>query len=367
MKILLLGEYSNVHSTLAAGLRALGHTVTVASDGDHWKGYSRDVDLSRRSLKLYDSLDFLFRVKRAFSKFKGYDVVQLINPVFLEMRAERIWPYYARLRKYNKAVFMGAYGMDYYYAKACLDCKTFRYSDFNMGSRIRQSEENDLWIRDWIKGEKGKLNRYIAADCNGIVAGLYEYYASYVQEFADKMTFIPFPIQLEDNKMVRPCTAGEKVRFFIGIQRHRSAYKGTDIMLKALERVAAEYPEACEMRRVESVPFREYRELLLGSHVILDQLYSYTPAMNALEAMGKGLIVVGGGEPENYAILGERELFPIVNVQPDEASVYEALKELVAHRERLAQLSADSRAYISKHHDHIKVAQQYLDFWTSRM
>ena len=29
MKILLIGEYSNVHWTLSQGLRALGHEVTV--------------------------------------------------------------------------------------------------------------------------------------------------------------------------------------------------------------------------------------------------------------------------------------------------------------------------------------------------
>jgi len=32
MKILLLGEYSNVHHTLALGLRALGHRVVVVSN-----------------------------------------------------------------------------------------------------------------------------------------------------------------------------------------------------------------------------------------------------------------------------------------------------------------------------------------------
>lgn len=37
MKILLLGEYSNVHATLADGLRKLGHQVTVLSNGDFWK------------------------------------------------------------------------------------------------------------------------------------------------------------------------------------------------------------------------------------------------------------------------------------------------------------------------------------------
>lgn len=47
MKILLLGEYSNVHATLADGLRRLGHEVTVASNGDFWKDYPRDIDFSR--------------------------------------------------------------------------------------------------------------------------------------------------------------------------------------------------------------------------------------------------------------------------------------------------------------------------------
>ena len=52
MKILLLGEYSNVHNTLARGLRELGHTVTVVSNGDFWKNYPRDINVSRRPGKI---------------------------------------------------------------------------------------------------------------------------------------------------------------------------------------------------------------------------------------------------------------------------------------------------------------------------
>ena len=48
MKILLMGEYSNVHATLAEGLRKLGHEVTVLSNGDFWKNYPRDIDLVRK-------------------------------------------------------------------------------------------------------------------------------------------------------------------------------------------------------------------------------------------------------------------------------------------------------------------------------
>ncbi len=48
MRILLLGEYSGVHCTLAEGLRTLGHDVVVASNGDFWKDYPRDIDLERK-------------------------------------------------------------------------------------------------------------------------------------------------------------------------------------------------------------------------------------------------------------------------------------------------------------------------------
>ena len=104
-----------------------------------------------------------------------------------------------------------------------------------------------------------------------------------------------------------------------------------------------------------------------SSDVILDQLYSYTPAMNALVAMAKGLIVVGGGEEENYEILGEKELRPIINVLPDEENVYLALKHLIEHSELIPELSRQSVEYIRKYHDADKVAQQYVDFWLKRI
>jgi hypothetical protein len=85
--------------------------------------------------------------------------------------------------------------------------------------------------------------------------------------------------------------------------------------------------------------------------------------MNALEAMARGLIVVGGAEPEHYALIEETTLRPIINVQPNEESVYRALKDLALHPERIPQLKRDSIEYILKHHDYVKVAQHYLDAW----
>lgn len=362
MKILLLGEYSNVHNTLSEGLKALGHEVTVASGGDAWKNYPRDIDLKRRSTRLTDSLRFVWWLERIIPKLKGYDIVQIINPVFLDIKAERIYRYYRMLRSNNGKIILGAFGMDHYWVKAGLDGKTFRYSDFNLGKEIRHSEENDIWIHDWLYGEKGRLNRMIAAECDDIAAGLYEYYASYRPYYADKVHFIPLPVNPDKITPAEPHRS-EKIRFFIGIQRSRSVYKGTDIMLRALEHVCQERSDSCEMVKVESAPFEEYEQKMNSSDVILDQLYSYTPAMNALLGMAKGLVVVGGAEPENYEILGDSDLHPIINVEPNEDSVFQALIYLVDHPELIPRLRQQSREYIFKYHHYKKVAQQYSDLY----
>lgn len=363
MKILFLGEYSNVHATLAKGLRALGHTVTVASDGDVWKNYPRDIDLARHSTGLRDSLSFFLRLARALPRLRGYDVVQLINPVFLPLKPQRIWPLYKMIAAHNGACFLGAFGMDTYYVRACFDGHTFRYSDFFLGTKRRRMPCTDEFERDWGEhGDKTKINLPIAQQARGIVAGLYEYYAAYAPHFPQKTRFIPFPIDLSHTPFLQR-GGKRRITFFIGIQHKRSDYKGTDVMLRALERIVSEYPDRCAMRKAESVPFAEYCQMLNESDVILDQLYSYTPGMNALEAMARGMVVVGGAEPENYDILEERTLRPIVNVQPNEESVYEALRDLVMHPERVAELSRQSRQYIVRHHECQKVAARYLSFW----
>lgn len=82
MKILLIGEYSNVHATLAKGLRKLGHMVTVVSNGDFWKDYPRDIDVSRGNGKL-SGIQLLIKIISLLPQLKGYDIVQLINPLFL--------------------------------------------------------------------------------------------------------------------------------------------------------------------------------------------------------------------------------------------------------------------------------------------
>ena len=375
MKILLLGEYSNVHATLAEGLRKLGHQVTVLSNGDFWKNYPRDINLIRKPGKLGGML-YLAKLLTNVHKLRGYDIVQLINPMFLELKAERIFPIYRYLRRHNKKIILGGFGMDYYWVNVCCKDKPLRYSDFNIGDELRTNADALKERKDWLGTEKGRLNQMIAEDCDGIITGLYEYWACYQPGFPQKTTFIPFPIKPKlitsgngnsytnaENHQVIPLDIPKKVKLFIGINKSRSEYKGTDIMLKAAQAIAKKYPDKTELRIAENIPFAEYVKMMNGSDAILDQLYSYTPSMNPLEAMARGIICIGGGEPENYEIIHEDKLRPIINVLPNYESVYQELEHLVLHPELVPLLKQQSIEYISKHHDYIKVAKRYEAFY----
>ena len=370
-----MGEYSNVHATLAEGLRKLGHHVTVLSNGDFWKNYPRDIDLVRKPGKL-GGIMYMMKLYTNVHKLRGYDIVQLINPMFLELKAERIFPIYQYLRKHNKKIILGGFGMDYYWVSVCCKDKPLRYSDFNIGDELRTNADALKERKDWLGTEKGRLNQMIAEDCDGIITGLYEYWACYQPSFPQKTTFIPFPIKPKlitsrngnsyihvENHQVIPLDIPRKVKLFIGINKSRSEYKGTDIMLKAAQAIAEKYPDKTELRIAENIPFAEYVKMMNGSDAILDQLYSYTPSMNPLEAMARGIICIGGGEPENYEIIHEDKLRPIINVLPNYESVYQELEHLVLHPELVPLLKQQSIEYISKHHDYIKVAKRYEAFY----
>ena len=363
MKILLIGEYSNVHATLAEGLRELEHDVTVMSNGDFWKDYPRDIDMSRREGKL-GGIALLAKTCVLLPRLCGYDVVQLINPMFLELKAERLFPVYRFLRSHNKRMILGAFGMDWYWVHTCTNEKPLRYSDFNIGNEVRQNADALKEQADWLGTAKERLNKLIAADCDGIVTGLYEYDVCYRPHFPEKTCYIPFPFKMPEQSYPSKSKDG-KLKVFIGISKGRSDYKGTDIMLRAAEDVLAKHPDKMELVKAEGVPFAQYEVMMNGSDAILDQLYSYTPSMNSLLAMSKGIICIGGGEPENYELLGESKLRPIINVQPTYESVVTELEKLVLMPEtQIEELKHQSHEYVKRHHDYLKVAQQYTDFYT---
>lgn len=362
MRFLLIGEYSNVHATLARSLRRLGHEVLVISDGDGWKDYPRDIDISRHADTRWETLRLMAKLMMLLPRLRGWDVVQVINPHFVYLNPQRnlwLWHY---LKRHNGKMSVGLFGDDYQVLST--QDKVLDYCDTWDGHKPVAADYNASRLRLWTETRR-QLCEQVTAEADYLIAGLYEYWKSYdTPAFRDRLHYIPFPI--EPNKANEPnqpneTTPHHPVHILIGVQKKRMVIKGTDQMLPLLRRLAQEYPDQVVLNEVENVPFAQYQQMLRETDVLVDQLYSYTPAMNALEAMKNGTVVVSGGEEEFYHFIGEQELRPIINLRPgcDEEN-YETLKETLLNPERLQQMSRESRTFIERHHEAENVALQYL-------
>ena len=229
-----------------------------------------------------------------------------------------------------------------------------------VGSSEYVAQQQDNWRQPFMR----RHSDHILEGVDGVVACLYEYYAAYKPLMGDRVAYAGLPIDTESLSFRPLNDVPDKVRLFIGIQRNRHVVKGTDRLLAAMKRVHDRYPGITELEVVENLPYDEYTRRMRECHVILDQLYSYTPATNALIAMAQGLVAVSGAEPEYYDLIGEKVNKPIINVSPlVEGDIDNKLSWLVEHRDQLPQMARASRAFVEKHNAAPIVAGRYLDFW----
>ena len=127
MKILMLGDYSNLHACLAKELRKRGHEVTLVSDKGRYMNTDADIEL-RRSAGRLGAIRYLYNVMALLPSWTGYDVVQLINPGFLSLKPGKLKIIYDILKKNNRSVFLTLCGNDHFFVKDCVDTDLFRFS-----------------------------------------------------------------------------------------------------------------------------------------------------------------------------------------------------------------------------------------------
>ena len=370
MKILFLGDYSNYHRCLAEALRRMGHDVTVVSNGSRWLNTHRDIDVSRKGGGRIGGLLLWLKLQLLSHRFTGYDVVQINSPTFVDLRPEKVRRLFDFLKRNNRSVFMTAMGNDTPFVKMCIENDSpLRYNEWQIdGAPGPHRVESPMSLDSWLQPSIAAHCDYIYEQVDGVLTALYEYHLSCRRIVPrERLAYAGIPIDASTLKVEVERNVPRKLKLFLGMHRDRQVEKGTDRLLAAARRVVEEYPEECELEVVENVPYDEYLSLMCYSHVILDQLYSYTPATNALLAMAQGLTAVTGGEAEYYDFIGEKELRPIVNAEPDDERLYESLKELVLNKERVIENIDANREFVRRHNDAQVVAQRFLDFWQKRL
>lgn len=367
MKILLMGDASNYHCTLATALASAGHDVTLASDGGGWMHTGRDIDLSRRDGKMSGMLLWLRLNALMLTRLRGYDVVHLASPGFVYLRPGLLRRLFDRLRRQNGIVTLAALGTDSLYAAACTGPNPpLRYDEWQAGGHptpyaLAHRRELDMWLAPALID----YCRHVYDNVDGVLSALYEYHEVCRRHVSsERLAYAGIPIEMPP--VASPLPA-DTVNILVACHKGREAEKGIDRLLPAVEDVVSRHDNA-RIDMVQNVPLEQFNRLLSRAHVVVDQLYSYTPATTALSAMAMGKTVVSGGEPEYYEFIGEKVDRPVVNADPFNLDALAGeLDSLLSSPELLACNGQSGRRFVARHNAADVVARRCLDFWERRM
>ncbi|MDE6311496.1 MAG: hypothetical protein K2L96_06725 [Muribaculaceae bacterium] len=370
MKILLLGDASNYHRALSVGLVRRGHSVTLASDGSRWMGTERDIDVSRPNFSgPLGGAAFVLKFRNLLRReFRGYDVVQLAAPTFATLRPSRLRPIFNELRRRNGSVFLTALGTDSLYVKTLTGpTPPLRYSEWHLGDGAvgAMSEEAR---RAWLEPKLSEYTDFVYDSVDGVVSALYEYHAVVSAARPDvPLAYGGIPIDLQSLPAKAERQSGP-LRIYAAAHLGREREKGADVLFPIVREFAAAHPGRVEIVEPPNMPYREFLNFLGGVDVLVDQLYSYTPATSALLAMAMGAVAVTGGEPEYAEFIGEKEALPLINVSPYEPQALgDSLGLLLKNRELLADTGHRAAEFVARHNSADVVAARFEDFWQRRM
>ena len=364
MKILMLGDYSNLHACLAKELRRRGHEVTLVSDRGLYMKTNADVEL-RRPSGPFGGLRYLYRIMALIPVWTGYDVVQLINPGFLKLKPGKLRMVYDILRKNNRSVFLTLCGNDHFFVKDCVDTDIFRFSEFRIGKEKAPLVKCDPHRETgWLIPENASYTRHLYETIDGAMSVLPEYdMSARLHMDPAKITFTNLPIEIETLEFTE-MNADDPVRILIGMRGNMEIQKGTARMLEICRQLEEEMPGQLEVRAVKDLSLSEYLDELRKSHIVIDQLYSYSPATNALQTMALGRVTASGAQPEYYEYINE-DSRPIFCLSPleDEETIKERLRRLVQDKESLRLMAEDGRRLAERHNDVRAIAPLFESHW----
>jgi len=376
MRILLVGEYSRLHNSLKEGLISLGHEVLLVGNGDGFKNYPVDININHSfhnkffkkfkvafykltsidlgALEIY--LKALFHLK----KFKGFDVVQLINESPLGIKARYEQKFINRLIKYNKKLVLLSCGIDYQCVTYMMEEK-FRYSIMTPYLNDKSLYERYLFQLQYLNEEFTALHHFIYKHCYGVIASDMDYHLPLLGH-KKYLGMVPNPINTDKVEYI-PIKIDEKIKIFHGVNTSAVFKKGNHFFVDALKIIEDKYPDRVDIKTTYSVPYKEYIKLYDDCHILLDQVFAFDQGFNALEAMAKGKVVFTGAEQEWLDYYNLEEDTVAINALPDAKKIVEKLEWLILNQDKIHIISKNARAFVEKEHHYLKATKRYLEKW----
>lgn len=380
MKVLLIGEYSGVHTNLAKALRSKNIDVFCVHDGDGYKDFSADYQIKykyittnsfflRKILSIwylilkFTGLIGVIQILKHISeikKFKDFDVVQLINPIALSDFGSVVnYILFRYLLKNNKKIFLCALGDDYVWVKGSMEDK----EHYSMLSEIKiRNFKHYIYPFLYRYGFLyKKLNLFIIKKCNRVIPGLQDYY-KYYKKYANCNEIIPIAIDVDPT--VKPLVFnGYPIKIFHGWQKGKEVRKGNDIFDSVIQNIIKKYPDLVNYQIVSNVPYKEYIQLYKDSIIFLDQCYSMDRGVNALLGMAAGKIVVGGfnKDLQNHYNVADNQI--LLNVNNEKSVISDKIEYIINNPKVIESISKESIEFIKRYHNFDKVGSSYIEVW----
>ena len=170
---------------------------------------------------------------------------------------------------------------------------------------------------------------------------------------------IPLPITVDKDFNVLPCQ-NRKIIVFHGIIRPKK--KGTSYIQAAMDKLQKEYPDKVECICKGGMPYDEYVKLFDRIDILVDQcnILEVGWGVNATIGAMKGKCVLVSCGDKNQEHMGIPEI-PFVPIKTDSNQIYEVLKDLVTHPQKIDEIKVAGRKFTEKYCECSAVAKRYLE------
>ena len=377
MKILLLGEYSNLHNSLKQALINMGHEVLLVGNGDGFKKYETDVlikshlseywlfnVIARLFMRIFKinifEIEIYIRSKKIVNKLQGFDVVQLINENSFRTSPLLEIKLLKQIFKNNNNVFLLSCGVDSVSVKHATS-KKLKYSILTPLYEDASLEKKFEQILKYDKENFLALGKFVQENVNGIISSDLDYHIPYLNK-KKYLGMIPNPINTQKIKYYG-INKSKKISILHAINSNNKIKKGNRFFEEALQIIEKKFKGKINVITTYDLPYKEHLENLKKCDILLDMVYAYDQGYNALEAMAMGKIVFTGAEDEWLKLYNIKEDTVVINAEPNTIRVVEKLVWLIENPKMLKSISINARKFIEKNHDFKKITTKYIKTW----
>jgi glycosyltransferase involved in cell wall biosynthesis len=377
MKILLIGEYSNLHNSLKQGLVKNGHNVVLLANGDGFKNYEADILIKSsffeiKFLKIIakildrltgislNEIELFIRLLFKINDLKKFDVVQLINE-----RAFKTSPWMEKillkkLVKNNKKIFLLACGVDNV-SLTYANEKKFKYSILSPYFENSSQKKEYKQTLKYLSPGYLRLSKYVKNIVSGIISSDLDYHIPY-KGTEKYLGMIPNPINIDKLKN-SDSKKRNKIHILHAINSKNKIKKGNIIFEKSLLILEKKYSNKIKVIRTIDNPYSSHIKNVEDCDILLDQVYAYDQGYNALEAMALGKVVFTGAEVEWAEYYNIKEDVVAINALPDITKIVDKLSWLIENPIHLENISKNARKFVEENHNYKSIALKYIATW----